>query len=285
MVLPAFHAHLSVLAVVGGVVGAYLAAAARHERATGERLEARRRNLFLLGVAAMLLGAGWPIHDLAERYLYSMHMVQHMLFTFVAAPLMLVGMPAWMWRALLRPAPLRAAWAVLTRPLLALIVANGVLLLTHWPEIVELSVGSELAHFSLHAVLFGSALVMWWPVLSPLPELPSLSPPGQLLYLFFQSLAPTIPASFLTFGTEPLYAVYATFPRIWGVGPLTDQLLAGLVMKLVGGAILWAVIAVVFFRWGREESTTGWDALKFRNVERDIRAEMGRGREHGSLSR
>jgi putative membrane protein len=276
MTLPPVHVHLSVVAVVGALVVAYLTAAGRHERSTGEPLEARRRNLFLGGVAAIALGASWPIHDLAEGYLYSMHMVQHMLFTFAAAPLILAGMPAWMWRAVLRPAPLRAVWSVLTRPLVALVVANGVLLFTHWPEIVDLSVRSEVAHFSLHALLFGSAIVMWWPVLSPLPELPALSPPGQLLYLFFQSLAPTIPASFLTFGSEPLYPVYASFPRIWGIEPLTDQLIAGLVMKLLGGAILWAVVAVVFFRWGREESTHGWDALKFRNVEREVRVRMQR---------
>jgi putative membrane protein len=276
MALPAFHVHLDVLAVLGGVAAVYLVAARRHERETGERLEPGRRYRFLGGVAALLLGALWPIHDLAERYLYSMHMVQHMLFTFLAAPLLLTGMPAWMWRVLLRPAPLRAVWALLTRPLVALVVANGVLLLVHWPEVVSLSVRSELAHFSLHGVLLGSAIVMWWPVLSPLPELPALSRPGQLLYLFFQSLVPTIPASFLTFGTEPIYPVYATFPRIWGIDVLTDQLIAGLVMKLVGGAILWAVIAAIFFRWGREETTEGWDALKFRNVEREIRAGMRR---------
>jgi putative membrane protein len=276
MRLPAFHVHLDVFVVIGGLAAVYLMAAREHERSTGERLEPRRRNLFLGGIAALLIGASWPLHDLAERYLYSMHMVQHMLFTFFGAPLLLVGMPAWMWRSLLRPPPLRAAWALLTRPVVALIVANGVLLFTHWPEVVALSVRSELAHFSLHSLLLGSAIVMWWPVLSPLPELPALSPPGQLLYLFFQSLAPTIPASFLTFGTEPLYPVYATFPRIWGIGPLTDQLIAGLVMKLVGGAILWAVIAVVFFRWAREESNEGWDSLKYRNVEQEIRTGMHR---------
>ena len=276
MALPPFHVHLDVLAILGGLAAVYLVAAARHERRTGERVEARRRVRFLGGVATLLVGAGWPIHDLAESYLYSLHMVQHMLFTFLAAPLLLTGMPAWMWRALLRPAPIREAWRLLTRPLVALIVANGVLLFTHWPEVVATSVGSELAHFSLHTLLLGSAIVMWWPVVSPLPEMPPLSRPGQLLYLFFQSLAPTIPASFLTFGTEPLYPVYATFPRIWGIDPLTDQLIAGLVMKLVGGAILWTVIAVIFFHWGREESSEGWDALKFRNVEREIRAGMGR---------
>jgi putative membrane protein len=274
--LPAFHVHPSVLVVLGGLAGAYLASARRHERETGERLEPRRRVLFLGGVATLFVGASWPIHDLAEGYLYSAHMVQHMLFTFIAAPMLLSGTPAWMWRGLLRPAPVRAVWSLLTRPLVALIVANAVLLFTHWPEVVTLSARSELAHFSIHSLLLGSAIVMWWPVLSPLPEFPALSPPGQMLYLFFQSLAPTIPASFLTFGTKPLYTIYATFPRIWGIGPLTDQLIAGLVMKLVGGAILWTVLAVVFFRWGREESSEGWDALKFRNVEREIRAGMHR---------
>jgi putative membrane protein len=276
MVVPPFHVHLDVLASLGGLAAVYLVAARRHEQRTGEALPAGRRTRFLGGVAVLLLGATWPIHDLAESYLYSMHMVQHMLFTFVAAPLLLTGTPAWMWRAMLAPGPLRAAWAFLTRPLVALIVANGVLFFVHWPAVVTLSVRSELAHFSLHTLLLGSAIVMWWPVLSPLPELPSLSRPGQLLYLFFQSLAPTIPASFLTFGTEPLYPIYATFPRIWGIDALTDQLIAGLVMKIVGGAILWVVIAAIFFRWGREETTEGWDALKFRNVEREIRAGMGR---------
>jgi putative membrane protein len=276
MALPPFHVHLDVFAVLGGLAVLYLVSARSHERATGEVLEPGRRARFLGGVAVLLLGATWPVHDLAEGYLYSVHMVQHMLITFIAAPLLVTGMPAWMWRALLRPAPLRATWALFTRPLMALIIANGVLLFTHWPEIVALSVGSELAHFLLHALLLGSAIVMWWPVVSPLPELPPISRPAQLLYLFFQSLAPTIPASFLTFGTEPLYPIYATFPRIWGLDPLTDQLIAGLVMKLVGGAILWVVIATIFFRWGREETTEGWDALRFRDVEREIRTGMGR---------
>ena len=276
MALPPFHVHLDVFAVLGGLAALYLVSARSHERATGEVLEPRRRRRFLGGVAVLLLGATWPIHDLAEGYLYSVHMVQHMLFSFVAAPLLVTGTPAWMWRSLLRPAPLRRIWAFLTRPLVAMIVANGVLLFIHWPAVVELSVRSELAHFSLHTLLLGSSIVMWWPVFSPLPELPPLPRPGQLLYLFFQSLAPTIPASFLTFGTTPLYPIYATFPRIWGIGPLTDQMIAGLVMKLVGGAILWAMIAVIFFRWGKEESTQGWDALRFRDVEREIRTGMGR---------
>jgi putative membrane protein len=154
----------------------------------------------------------------------------------------------------------------------ALALFNAVLLFTHWPAVVEASVGSEGIHFALHLLLVSSALIMWWPVLSPLPELPPLAPPMQMLYLFFQSLAPTIPASFLTFGSAPLYPVYAAFPRIWGISVMSDQLIAGLIMKLVGGAILWGFIAVIFFRWYSRESRDGMDPTQWRNVEHDLRS-------------
>jgi putative membrane protein len=222
------------------------------------------------------LGADWPVHDLAEGYLYLMHMTQHLLFTLVAAPLLIAGMPAWMLRVLLAPAPVRRVVRFVTRPLVALVVFNGVLLFTHWPAIVEASVGSEPIHLSLHVLIVASALVMWWPVMSPLPEMPSLSAPGQMIYLFLQSLAPTIPASFLTFGHTPLYPVYATFPRIWGMSALTDQLIAGLIMKLVGGLLLWTVIAVIFFRWFEQEQRDGLDRSAYQNLHREIGAELSR---------
>jgi putative membrane protein len=164
----------------------------------------------------------------------------------------------------------------LTRPIVALIVFNGLLLFTHWPEVVEASVRSELTHFTLHVLLVGSAVLMWWPVMSPLVELPALTPPAQMMYLFAQSLAPTIPASFLTFGHTLLYPVYGTFPRIWGISALNDQLIAGLLMKLVGGFILWGFVATIFFRWHAREERDGWDALALRHVERELRSKVPR---------
>jgi putative membrane protein len=275
--VPAFHLHPDVLALIGGLGLAYALAARRHAgRPGGEPLPRRRAVLFGLGLAALLVGATWPVHDLAERALFSVHMVQHMLFTLVAPPLLVAGTPPWMLRALLRSRAVRAVWAFLTRPVPATAVFNGVLLFTHWPAVVEASVRSEPLHLGLHALILGSGLVMWWPVMSPLPELPALSPPGQMLYLFVQSIAPTIPASFLTFGRGPLYPIYATFPRVWGIDALTDQTIAGLTMKLGGGAILWAVITAVFFRWFREEREEGWDALRWHRVEREIAEELRR---------
>ena len=274
--LPAWHVHPDVWLLFGSIIAAYLIAGRRHERATGEATEPRKRRLFLLGMGVLWLGADWPIHDLAERYLYSMHMTQHLLFTLVAAPILIAGMPVWLLRELLAPAPIRRIFRFMTRPLVALIFFNAVLLFTHWPDVVAASVGSELVHLALHVLIVTSALVMWWPVMSPLPEMPSLPPPGQMLYLFLQSLAPTIPASFLTFGHTPLYPVYATFPRIWGIDALTDQLIAGLIMKLLGGLLLWGVIAVIFFRWYNQEQRDGLDPTTHQNLRREIGAELSR---------
>ena len=186
-------------------------------------------------------------------------------------------MPAWLLRRFLHPRLVARAFGFLTKPLVALIVFNSALLFVHWPAVVELSVSSEWAHFGLHLLLVSTALLMWWPVMSPLPEFPALPAPGQMLYLFLQSLAPTIPASFLTFGDHLLYPVYGTFPRIWGMSALTDQLLAGLIMKLIGGAILWVFITAIFFRWYRQEHRPdGWDASRYRDVEHDIHLELTR---------
>ena len=275
--LPAWHPHPDVWLVLGTVVAAYLVANRRHTQRTGQATPIRQRNLFLGGMGILLVASTWPIHDLSEGYLYSAHMVQHLLFTLVAAPLLVAGTPAWMLRDVLRPRWAFRAFRFVTRPLVAIVVFNGVLLFTHWPDVVDASVtGPAVVHFALHVLVVGSAYVMWWPVVSPLPELPPLNPPVQMLYLFIQSLAPTIPASFLTFGSQPLYDVYATFPRIWTVTVLEDQLIAGLIMKLIGGLILWGVMAVVFFRWANREQREGWDALRFQRVEREIQAGMGR---------
>ena len=96
--------------------------------------------------------------------------------------------------------------------------------------------------------------------LDSVPELPTCAPP------------PTIPASFLTFGHSMLYPIYATFPRIWGISALDDQLIAGLIMKLVGGAILWGFIITIWFRWYARDAREGFDAVQLTGVERDVRA-------------
>ena len=162
---------------------------------------------FSLGVFAIWLSSDWPIHDLAESSMYSVHMVQHLLITMIAVPLLLLGTPAWLARYLLAPGQSCASGSCggWSRFLPALIVFNVMLVLTHVPAIVNASVGTGSLHFSIHAALFLTSIIVWMPMVSPLPEIPRLHWLPRMIYLFLQSIVPTIPASFLTLGDKPLY--------------------------------------------------------------------------------
>jgi putative membrane protein len=270
-----WHAHPDVWILMMGLILAYVVAVTRlgpkHVR-PGEEVATNRQKLyFLMGMALLWIGADTPIHDIAEDYLFSMHMVQHMIFTLVAPPLILMGIPHWLMRLIVSPRPVMRIVKVLTRPIVALIIFNVVVAVTHWPALVNLSVRSELAHFGLHGLVFSTALIMWWPVIDPLPGLGRLSEPGKMLYLFGQSILPTVPASFLTFANTPIYSAYAEFPRLWGISAVTDQMVAGLIMKIVGGLLLWVVIAAIFFRWHAKEDREQDESVSWEDFEQDLR--------------
>jgi putative membrane protein len=276
--VPAWHAHpdvwLLIAALGGGYAWAIRRIGPRKVHAIERAVTGRQVLAFSAGLLTILVAADWPVHDLAERFLYSVHMTQHLLISLVAPPLLLVGTPDWLLRWILGRRGIAIA-RVLTRPLIALVAFNAVIAALHIPAVVQAAATNELFHFGAHVVLFGTALMMWSPVLNPLIELPKLSYPARMLYLFLQSLVPTVPASFLTFGHTVLYKSYEHAPRLWGISALTDQRAAGLIMKLVGGSLIWAVIAWYFFKWYAVEERENVDVLEWSNVDRELnRAEL-----------
>jgi len=273
--IPAWVAHPDVWLLVAGLLAGYAIAVVRLGPRFAEpgRPAVTRFQVvsWCLGAAAVWLAADWPVHDVAEHSMYSVHMVQHLLFSMVATPLLLLGTPAWLARWVLRP-PSRVFRVVrrLARFLPALIVFNVVLVLTHWPLLVDASLRSGVLHFSVHALLFLASLIVWLPVVSPLPEIPRLAPPTRAAFLFLQSVVPTVPASFLTFGSAPLYKFYVGLPTLWGVTNLEDQQIAGLMMKIGAGLLLWMLIAVVFFRWAADEDSHNHPQRVRRELEREF---------------
>jgi putative membrane protein len=227
-----------------------------------------------LGVLAMWVASDYPVHDIAERYNFSVHMVQHLIFTMVVAPLLLLGLPAWLLRRVLAPRWLFDTVRTLSRFIPALLIFNIVLVFTHWPLIVNEALRSGLVHFLIHALLLVSSLIVWMPIVSPLPEIPRLAPVMQMLYLFAWSVVPTVPASFLTFGSSPLYKFYEGVPHLFGLSTLEDQQAAGLIMKIGAGLLLWGVIAVVFFRWASEEERANTPRHGLDEMDREL-MEMG----------
>src|SRR5688572_9409344 len=143
-----FHLHPDVLAVMALVALGYWVALTRlgperpSERDGGPRLVPAgerpygRRHVRLLaaGVTTLIVFSEWPVHDLAEGYLYSVHMLQHSAYTLLAPPLFILGTPAWLWRWLMRP--VMGAFRALTRPLLAVSIFSAVTVLTHLPPVV-----------------------------------------------------------------------------------------------------------------------------------------------------
>lgn len=258
---PAWEPHPDVWLIIGLLVAGYATALTRIGPSrvppgapTATRFQIR---CFAAGATALLVASDWPIHDLGEGYLYSVHMVQHLTYTLVAAPLLLMGTPGWLARWILSPPRLLAVVRRLARFLPATIVYNAVIVFIHIPAVVDRALRSGPFHFAVHALIVVSALVVWLPLLSPLPEVPRFAPPLAMLFLFMQSMVPTIPASFLTFGDHPLYRFYEQVPRLWGVSALDDMRVAGLIMKIAGGLVLWTVIAIVFFRWSSQEEAGG----------------------------
>lgn len=257
------HVHSEVLALVVALIAAYLFVLRRygglfHPRRDEPAASGRQKLAFAAGIASIVVALGWPLHDLGDNYLFSAHMVQHLILGFVTAPLLLLGTPQWMARLALGQGRLRRAYRWLARPLPAAIAFNVVLVFVHWPKVVGLMVSNDQFHAVTHLAFLAAGLLMWSVLYSPLQDVAGrISPAAKMLYLFVQTIIPTVPASFLTFGDAPLYRVYETFPRLWGISPIDDMQLAGLIMKLGGGLLLWSIIAVQFFRWADSEAAIG----------------------------
>lgn len=230
------------------------------------RVRRKQVVLFSAGVASIYLVAGTPVHEISEQYLLSMHMFQHTVFTLIAAPLLLAGVPVWLWQALLRQRGVMPIARRLVHPVVAFGMFNLLMVLTHLPASLDYSLNHHWFHFFVHALLTGSAILMWWPILSSVPELPRLTAPLQMMYLFLQSLIPTVIAAFVTFADGAVYSFYEQAPRTWGLSAEADQQIAGGIMKLIGSAILWTFIGIAFFQWyAREQNQTQeprWDEVE-----------------------
>jgi putative membrane protein len=201
-------------------------------------------------VGAMLMlwvASDWPLHDVGEEYLYSAHMLQHMMLSYFLPPLVLMATPEWLLRVLIGNGRFYRVIAFMCRPVFAAIAFNVVIIVTHIPGVVNASVDNGPLHYSLHFAVVIFSLLMWMPVVGPIPEW-QIGPLAKCIYLFVQSLVPTIPAAWLTFADNAVYTTYDQPVRVWGLSVTHDQQLAGAIMKTGGGIFLWGIIIFLFFK-------------------------------------
>jgi len=261
--IPPFTLHLDVWTVLLFLAVGYWWAEKRYrplvnpgvDGATGKQWRS-----WYLGVLFMWLASDWPMHDLAEERLFTAHMIEHMIIGYVVPPLLLGGMSRWLADRTLGH-PRVAPWLKrVANPVVGFFAFNTMMVVVHWPEAVTWQIEAQVTHFLYHLVLFGAAMLMWLPVMSPTPAIPRMNQPMQMLYLFLNTLIPTVPASFITFSSVALYPIYGDGPSTWGLTLVADQTIAGVVMKLGGGFLLLARILQIWIRYTREERE--WDAIE-----------------------
>jgi len=245
----AWKAYPGVWLFVLAITVPYLVAVRRRRRGGGQ-VPGRTLAAYLGGVAVLWLASDWPIGTLGAGYLASAHMLQYLLYAFVAAPLLLLGTPEWMGRRVLGRLRLYRVVRWLAHPLRAGLAFNLVLVATHAPITVDNLRTTQVGSFAMDVIWLLSGLLLWLPIVSPLPELRPASPPLRMVYLFLAGgVIPMIPGGFLTFSSAPLYGLYELAPRVNGWSALGDQQAAGAIMKIGNIPIIWPVILTLFLRW------------------------------------
>ncbi len=247
----AFNAHPEVWVLVAFFVGAYIYMA----RVIGPKavpagqapVTRRQITYFAAAVALFWFAADWPVHDIGEGYLYSVHMFQHLVFSYVVPPLALMSIPPWVARTIIGDGRAYRVFRFFTTAVIAGVIFNVVVMILHIPGMVNASADNGPLHYGLHLLVVSTALLMWCPVIGPFEEL-RLSHLGKCIYLFLMSVVPTVPAGWLTFAEGTVYKHYNTPVRVWGLSPTDDQQIAGAIMKIGGGMFLWSIVVYLFFK-------------------------------------
>lgn len=218
----------------------------------------RQAVIFTSAVVLLFLSLQSPLHTLGDGYLFSAHMVQHLMLTLVCAPMLLIGTPSWLVRPLLRVRPAAAVLKMVTNWLPAFLVYNFILVFSHLPALYDFALRNETAHSIQHMAYLGTAILVWWSICGPLPELNRLPPPGQMLLLFGSTLPAFATGAMLAYSVDAVYPTYVAAPRVFDwLSPVEDQRLGGLIMWIIGSLYYLIIMGVVFFSWfNREEEKT-----------------------------
>jgi putative membrane protein len=238
---------------LGAGYASLVSKALRRAGPLGLRHGGRRTFSFASGLALLWIVLDWPVGALGAGYLASVHMVQFLLVALAVPPLLLLGLPAHEGENAGR-APRSAIAKLLTHPLVTLGTFTVVVIATHMPRVTDTLMRYQLGSFVIDMLWLGAGLLFWLPVAGPLQVRPFFSRPAKMGYLLANMILMTAPGAMITFSEYPIYALYELAPPVTSLGPLEDQRIAGLMMKIGGGAITWVAISVLFFRWQRDET-------------------------------
>ena len=233
----------------------------------GQQVAVNQMVAFTLGIIIIAICLLSPLHYISDNYLFSAHMLQHVLLTLLAPPLIIYGIPDSAITKSLGIPFLSNIMRFLTHPLVAFISFNLTFSIWHMPQLYHYSVSFHWIHVVEHLMFIFTAILMWWPLASRSHLLPKLSYPLRIIYLFFLSIAQIIVFGMITFSNAPLYDWYINAPRVFGISAMLDQQLGGIIMKVGGGGVFLTLLVIIFLKWYRDEQNTKGD---YSTHERDV---------------
>ena len=230
---------------------------------------------FISGDLILLLALISPIHTLGDTYLFSAHMLQHLLLLLIVPPLLLLGFPPKLLRRMLKLPFLNRAEQILSLPWLAWVLGIGVMYLWHLPVLYEETLADHNVHIFEHLTFLVTSTIFWWPVITPLQER-RLSHGPAMIYLIMAGVASIILGIVITFApllypgythSADLLGLMPTIRNSWKISPETDQQVGGLMMWVASGPVYLGTIFWVLADWFRSsEETTR------REIEEEIKA-------------
>jgi len=225
-----------------------------------------RAGCFVSALVLLFLALVSPLDTLADTYLFSAHMVQHILLILIVPPLLLVGIPQEVMRKMLERSMFAKIERLLSSPTLAWTAGVGTMWLWHWPPLYNAALANAPLHIAEHLLFLISAVVFWWPVIAPVENL-RLAPLWAAVYVFAACTAHTILAILITFaplGIYPAYLqpadAYNILPLLrgqWGLTPAADQQWGGLLMWVPACTVYLAFILASLARWYRNPEEAG----------------------------
>jgi len=193
------------------------------------------RHPFYIALAILFFSLNGWLHDLSDSFLFSAHMVQHLLLALAVAPLMIMGTPGWMLRPLLELRGVRSLARWVTRPIPAFAIFNIVVAAWHLPPLYNTAMAHHSVHIVQHLCFFGTAALFWWAIVHG--RYGRIGYGVAVLFVFTTALHSGALGALFTFGSQVMYPLYADRSVAFGVNALEDQQLAGLIMWVPGGLI------------------------------------------------
>lgn len=209
--------------------------------------------LFYSGLIITYLAVGSPLDQIGEQFLFSAHMVQHILLIYASPVLFILGTPQWLIDWLLKPNWIRKPMRVLTYPVSGGVLFLFIFTLWHVPALYEAALQDKRVHVLEHWTIFLPGLLMLWPYLTRSTYVPRSRYGIQMLAIFLLMVGQLPVFAFLSFAGEPLYPTYIWAPRIVDLDPLSDQILGGIIMKVANMIFSLTILGISFYTWASSE--------------------------------